>query len=355
VIGEVFMRARAASFNAIFGFCLLVFGLPAAGADGGAASPVLALFAGSMSGEGSADGTRAAARFNRPSGVATDRAGNVYVADAGNHTIRKITAAGVVSTLAGTADGEGFDVPEGVATDSAGNVYVADTYSHTIRKITPARVVSIVAGYEDEWGSTDETGGAARFNFPRGVATDSAGNVYVADSDNHTIRKITADEVVSTLAGMAGEKESIDGAGETARFNSPFGVATDSAGDVYVTDAHNHTVRKITPAGVVSTLAGSAGVRGSVDGTGEAARFYDPSGVATDSAGNVYVADTGNCTIRKITAAGVVSTVVGAAGQPGFVPGALPGRIGCPKGVAVSGTSLYLTFSNVVAVVRNRP
>ena len=131
------------------------------------------------------------------------------------------------------------------------------------------------------------------------MAVDSAGNVYVADSNNVTIRKITPGGVVSTLAGLAGQYGSADGTGSAARFNNPNGVAVDSAGNVYVADTCNYTIRKITPGGVVSTLAGLAGNRGSADGTGSAARFFSPQGVAVDSAGNVYVADTGNHTIRK--------------------------------------------------------
>jgi hypothetical protein len=216
-------------------------------------------------------------------------------------------------------------------------------------------VVTTLAGTAGVEGSTDGTGAAARFNYPARVATDSAGNAYVADGMNSTIRKITPAGVVTTLAGTAGVKGSTDGTGAAARFNDPVSLATDSAGNVYVAEVSNYTIRRITPAGVVTTLAGTAGVRGSTDGTGAGARFGEPAGVATDSAGNVYVADRFNHTIRKITPAGVVSTVVGVAGQPGFVEGALPGRIGHPVGVAVSGTSLYITLHNGVAVVQKRP
>src|SRR5205814_1888170 len=152
-----------------------------------------------------------------------------------------------------------------------------------------------------------------------------AGNVYVADTFNHTIRKGTPAGVVITLAGTAGLTGSADGTGTAARFNLPDGIATDSAGNVYVGDSFNNAIRKITPAGVVSTLAGTAGMPGSTDGTGPAASFNLPDGVAADGAGNVYVADSGNHTIRKITAAGAVTTVVGVAGQVGFVMGTLPG------------------------------
>src|SRR5713226_2278474 len=204
--------------------------------------------------------------------------------------------------------------------------------------------------------SADATGTPVgrRFSVLSGVATDSAGNVYVADAGNHTIRKITPAGVVTTLAGTAGSGGSADGAGAAARFNQPFGIATDSAGNVYVADTFNHTIRKITPAGVVTTLAGTAGIHGSADGTGAAGCFNSPEGVATDSAGNVYVADEGY-TIRKITPAGEVSTIVGVAGQMSFAPGALPGLQAFPQGVTVSGTSLYIILYNDAAVVQNRP
>ena len=153
--------------------------------------------------------------------------------------------------------------------------------------------MSTLAGLAGSSGSADGTGSAARFYYPSGVAVDSAGNVYVADSSNYTIRKITPSGVVSTLAGLAGSYSSADGTGSAARFRHPQSVAVDGAGNVYVADTDNNTIRKITPAGVVSTLAGLAGSFGSADGTGSGARFYDPSSVAVDSAGNVYVADSG--------------------------------------------------------------
>ena len=177
--------------------------------------------------------------------------------------------------------------------------------------MTPAGVVTTLAGLAGSQGSADGTGSAARFAWPIGVAVDSTGNVYVADNGNDTIRKVTPAGVVTTLAGLAGSSGSADGTGSAARFYGPSGVAVDSAGNVYVADTGNYTIRKVTPAGVVTTLAGLAGTEGSADGTGSAARFSYPSGVAVDSAGNVYVADTGNNTIRKVTPAGVVTTLAG--------------------------------------------
>src|SRR6202043_3983058 len=228
---------------------------------------------------------------------------------------------GVVSTLAGlagsagSADGSGsaarFRSPRGVTVDSAGTVYVADTDNHTIRKITPTGGVSTLAGLAGISGSVDGTGNTARFNFPNDIAVDSGGNLYVSDAFNNTIRKITPAGVASTLAGLAGNAGSADGTGGAARFNFPDGVAVDSTGNVYVADTNNSTIRKITPAGVVTTLAGSAGNAAYVDGAGSAARFNFPSGAAVDNTGNVYVADTGNNIIRKITPAGLVTLLAG--------------------------------------------
>jgi len=182
--------------------------------------------------------------------------------------------------------------------DSSGNVYVADSINHLIRKITPGGVVSTFAGTGTR-GHADGTGSTAQFSFPFGVAVDSSGSIYVADFSNHHIREITPEGVVSTFAGSTAG--SGNGIGNTAQFNHPFGVAVDSRGNVYVADQVNHRIRRITPAGVVSTLAGST--EGFADGTGTTAQFYYPTGVAVDSSGNVFVADNVNHRIRKITPA----------------------------------------------------
>ena len=292
-----------------------------------------------------------------------DSAGNVYVADSGNSTIRKVTPAGVVTTLAagsvgtsseGSADGRGsaarFSYPGGVAVDTNGNIYVADIVNSTIREVTPAGVVTTLAGLAGAYGTNDGTGSAARFNGPWGVAVNSAGNVYVADTDNCTIRKVTPAGVVTTLAGLAGAYGTNDGTGSAAYFFKPQGVAVDSAGNVYVADSGNNTIRKVTPAGVVTTLAGLAGAKGTNDGTGSAARFDFPGGVAMDSATNLYVADSYNNTIRKLTPVGtnwIVSTIAGLAGNEGSADGMnSTARFNDPWGVAVdSATNLYVADS----------
>ena len=317
----------------------------------------MSLYFGTLAGlagtSGSTDATGSAARFFSPSGVSVDTAGNVYVADSSNQTIRKVTSAGVVTTLAGTAGSVGsangtgsaarFRVPVAVSVDTAGNVFVADSSNHTIRKVTSAGVVTTLAGTAGSVGSTDGTGSAARFNAPYGVSVDTVGNVYVAEYSNHTIRKVTSAGVVTTLAGTANFAGSTDATGSAARFFRPIGVAVDTSGNVFVADSSNHTIRKVTSAGVVTTLAGTAGSDGTTDGTGSAARFSFPEGVSVDTAGNVYVADTGNRLIRKVTSVGLVTTEAGsgAAGSNNGLGSAA--RFTTVRGIAVD------TLGNVFA------
>lgn len=320
---------------------------------------------GMLPSKGSVDGTGSDARFNTPHDTAVDSSGNVYVADAFNHTIRKITSSGVVTTLAGSpgvrgsADGTGsaaqFNAPNGLTVDTSGNLYVADTTNCAIRKITPAGVVTTVAGSPGIVGSADGTGSAATFRTPGAVAVDSAGNLYVADSGNYTIRKITSAGVVTTLAGLAGTAGVTDGTGTAAAFSTPTGLAIDSSGNLYVPDPINHAIRKVTPAGVVTTPLGYPGIIGSADGTGNAARFNSPHDVAVDGAGNLFVADTGNDTIRMVTPAGVVTTLAGTVGTRGSVDGTgSAAQFNFPWGLSVdSAGNLYVadSGSNVIRKV----
>jgi sugar lactone lactonase YvrE len=298
-------------------------------------------------------GTRVAAQFHEPAGVAVDSSGNVYVADTVNNIVRKISASGVVSTLAGSAgvagsaNGSGslaqFNAPGALAVDAGGNVYVADTGNSTIRVISAAGVVSTLAGHAGAVGSANGNGGDARFNLPYGVAVDGSGNIYVADTGNDEIRKITAAGVVSTLAGTAGIAGSANTADGTPSFDYPIGIAASSSGVVYVADTGNHTIRKITAAGVVTTLAGTAGTNGSVDDTGAAASFESPYGVAVDAGGTVYVADTGNSNIRQITSGGVVTTLAGMGFDSAGDGTAASAGFSSPNGLAVGPSgSLYI-------------
>ena len=308
--------------------------------------------------QGSSDLDGAAASFLGPSGATTDLSGNVYVADKGNRTVRIVSVAGTVSTLSLT--GGGFDPqarPEGIAVDLAGNIYVSDV-GGAIFKIPPAlagastREVITLAGTLGVVGSVDGSGVSATFNAPAGIATDASGNIYVADSGNATIRKITPAGDVSTLAGTAGTIGSLDGAGAAVQFAQPTGVATDSAGNVYVVDRANNNVRKITQAGVVTTLAGHSLAPGSANGAGPGATFNQPRGIAVDGAGNVYIADTNNYTIRAVTPGGVVSTIAGTPGRRGFSAGAVPATLADPIAIAIGGRAIYIIVNNGVVVAQ---
>ncbi|MEO6246293.1 MAG: immunoglobulin domain-containing protein [Opitutaceae bacterium] len=320
-------------------------------------------FAGAANNVSGADGTPGS--FNNPYGVAIDAGKNIYVADSLNHTIRKITPGRVVSTLAGTAkspgtaDGTGaaarFNFPVGIAVDSAGNVFISEANNQTIRKITPGGVVTTFAGAALQVGATDGAGSAARFLLPFGVAVDSSDNLYVADSGNHTIRKITPAGVVSTLAGTAGQSGFTNGTGGAARFASPFGIAADASGNVYVADSGNHAIRKITAAGAVTTVSGT-GSPGATDGAVSVARFSQPRGVAVDASGNLFVADYGNSTLRNITAGGVVSTIAGAAGIVGEVNSVgAAARFYEPLGIVVDGTTVYVADTSNNLIRRGQP
>jgi sugar lactone lactonase YvrE len=323
------------------------------------AAAVVTTLAGSPS-AGAANGTTSSARFYSPQNMAVDSSSNIFVADTQNSVIRKITPSGTVSVFAGTPgvfgsmDGTGsgalFSGPQGVAVDSAGNVYVADTGNSTIRVITPGGTSSTLAGSAGNPGNADGSGTAAQFYAPQGVAVDNAGNVYVADTWNHTIREITPDGVSSTLAGLPGTFGSFDGTNSQARFNCPTGVAVDSSGNLYVTDYNNDTIREVTGNGVVTTLAGWAGMWGSADGTGTNALFFQPTGISVDSLGNLYVVDSGNSTLRKLTSSGTNWTASTVAGLPD-VSGSLDGTGSAaefyyPTGVAVStGGYVYVADS----------
>jgi sugar lactone lactonase YvrE len=307
-----------------------------------ASGGVVTTFAGRTGLQGYVDGPGNVAEFDQPWGVSVDSSGNLYVGDINNNEIRKITAGGVVSTLAGSpsyADGTGtaalFGQTPGVATDSSGNVYVADEYNDVIRKITPAGVTSTLAGSPGNGGYADGTGSSAQFYFPFGLCVDSGGNIYVCDGGN-TIRKVTQGGVVTTIAGTGGVTGNANGTGAAAQFSQPVAITVDSAGNLYVSEQANQTIRKIAPGGVVTTLAGTAGATGSLDGTGSAARFDLPAGIAIDSNGNLFLADATNAEIRKITPAGVVTTIAGSPQLTGDADGTgSAARFFFPVGLAI--------------------
>jgi streptogramin lyase len=302
------------------------------------------------------DGSGSAARFKNPAGIGYSAAdGNLYVSD--EHAIRRVTLAGVVTTIAGASGASGstdgacasarFAAPTGIAADSAGNLYVANTSGHTIRKIAmPACSVSTLAGLPGTSGSADGTATAARFSYPRGVAMDGDGSVLVADSSNAAIRRVTQGGEVTTVAGVLRSPGSSDGTGAAARFGSPYGIAATPDGFVIV-DAVGSTLRTMTTAAVVTTLAGTAAQAGGIDGSGRAARFDHPYGMAIDAADNVYVADWSGQVVRKVTSAGIVTTIAGAYGMAGTVDGpAADARFTSPNGVAVDASgNVYVSES----------
>jgi len=314
------------------------------------------------------DGPATSANLYYPEGIAVDLAGNVYIADTYDNRIRKIApGTGVISTVAGTGvagfSGEGgpanaarINFPVGLATDAAGNVYFADYYNQRVRKVTVATGIittvagSGVAGFLGDGGIAT----AAQLYYPTAVAVDGAGNVYIADSNNNRIRRVAAaTSVITTIAGTGTAGVGGDGGpASAAQLNSPIGVAVDAGGNIYIADTQNHRIRKITAAtGVISTFAGS-GVAG-YDGenrTATLARLYIPTSVAVDPAGNVFIADRYNHRIRKVSlATGLITTVVGDAhgdyGGDGGV--ATAGQLQYPWAVAVDAAgSIYVGDTN---------
>ena len=266
---------------------------------------------------GAVNGKAEEASFSNLMDVAADSAGNIYVADSRNNLIRKVSAGGLVTTLAGNGkqgseDGKGasasFFFPGALAADAKGTVYVADTHNSLIRKISPDGTVTTIAGrISPEVAKYRDT--VVKLDNPYGIAVDSEGDVFVADWERDMIKKISPDGNITAFAGN-GQKGAKDGKGQAAMFYLPEGLAIDHAGNLYVADCYNNMIRKITPDGVVSTLAGNT-VKGSKDGKGKSASFSHPDGLAVDRLGNVYVADVGNNRIRKITPDGVVTTIAG--------------------------------------------
>ena len=309
-------------------------------------------------------GAATAAVLNRPADVALDDFGNLYIADERNHRIRKVDAAGVITTVAGDGTsvygGDGgpaaaaqLSYPNGVASDGLGNLYIADSGNARIRKVDAAGVITTVAGDGTSvYGGDGGDGGAAtaaQLYFPNGVALDGAGNLYIADGGDR-IRKVDAAGVITTVAGDGTRGFSGDGGAAVAtQLNVPQGVAPDGAGNLYIADQHNHRIRKVDAAGVITTVAGNF-FRD--DGPAVAVHLYNPTGVALDGAGNLYIADTDGQRIRKVDAAGVITTVAGigptTAGftTPGFSGdggAAVAAQLNYPSGVAPDGAgNLYI-------------
>lgn len=301
---------------------------------------------------GFADGTGTAAQFGHAPDLVVDAAGNIYVADASNNfRVRKITPGGVVTTIAGNgvsgfADGTGtaasFSALLGITIDGTGNIYLADLGNARIRKITPASVVSTIGG-TGMFGYADGPAATSQFNLPMGVVADNAGNVYVADAGNNRIRKISGG-IVTTVAGdgVAGYS---DGPAATARFNNPMKIKIDASGNLIVLDQNNNRIRKISTTGSVSTIAGS-GIAGYADGPALSAQFNAPAGLAIDQAGNIYVGDQANQRIRKIALDGTVTTIAGNS-SAGFQDGNTSvAKFNWPNGLDITATGTIYVADN---------
>jgi sugar lactone lactonase YvrE len=280
-------------------------------------SLVVSTYAGNGS-IGAKDGAANEASFSNLMGLAIDSANNIYVADSRNNLIRKVSADGTVSTLAGSgkvgsADGKGnaasFFFPTAIAVGTNGMVYVADTHNSLIRKITPDGTVTTIAGriMPVPHGATQAS---VQFDNPAGIAVDKAGNVYVSDWAKDMIRKISPDGKIVTVAGT-GKSGSNDGVGSSASFFLPAGIAIDGKGDLFVADSYNNRVRKISPDGMVSTLITGKPVPHEGPAKRDTSMLSHPYGITLDNAGNLYVADVGNSKIRKITPAGKMVTFAG--------------------------------------------
>lgn len=329
--------------------------------------------AGSAARSGSDDGTNDLARFNLPTGIAIDESSNIFIADTANHTIRKASPVSniwVVTTIAGrpglsgSADGTNatarFNEPSSIALGQSGSLFIADSRNHTIRKITPDGanwVVTTIAGWPQTNGFRDGTNRVARFNQPLGIAADKAGTLYVADTSNETIRQVKplgTNWIVKTIAGSPLQWGRTDGILAGARFHQPAGIAIDSAGNVYVTDNFNSTIRQLRPFGsnwITTTIAGFAGYPGSADGPGISARFGNPYGISIDASNNLFVTDSIYNNVRKICPVGtnwIVKTWGGSAGTHGDNDAAgWNARFYSPRGIAVNatGTAYYVADS----------
>ena len=319
----------------------------------------------SHSGDG---GAPSAAQLNAPQGVAVDGAGNLYIADTSNNVVRRV-AGGVISNFAGTgtagssgdgsaASGAQLNGPQGLAVDSAGNLYIADTNNNRVRKVSGGAISTVAGGSTAGFGGDGGAATSAQLNAPMGVAVDAAGNLYIAEFSNNRVRKVSANGIISTLAGNGITGYSGDGGLATsAQLNGPRGVAVDSAGNVYIADTNNNCVRQVAPNGVIATVAGTglAGVSGD-GGLAVNAQVGNPIALAVDSVGNVYIAD-GSARVRKLFLSGLIATIAGAgtrgySGDGGSAPNAL---LNGPSALAVnSAGSIWVadTFNNAVRLLQ---
>jgi sugar lactone lactonase YvrE len=312
---------------------------------------------------GLTDGPALSARFRSVEDTAVDASGDVYVADETNNCVHKIDTSGNVTTIgsgiAGSVDGgpttAQFYFPTGVAVDLTGIVYVADRKNGLIRRIDLAGNVTTYAG--GGYGWIDANGLSAQFRNPAGVAVDASGNVYVADESNQDIRKIDTALNVTTIAGPTGggghATGSNNGSAAAATFNDPYHIALDTAGNLYIAEPSNCDIRRLTPAGLVSTVAGIAGNGGFQDGPGAIAQFSQPTGIACDGGGNLHVGDSGNSMLRKIDPLGYVVSLAGQSNNEGYANGIGLGAIfSHPEGLSVDASGVLYVADRDNHVVR---
>jgi sugar lactone lactonase YvrE len=335
--------------------------------NGFAQSGIIATVAGNGSIGYSGDGGPAtSAQFRFPGGLALDAAGNLFIADINNHCIRKVTPGGVISTVAGNGkagySGDGgpatsaqLSNPSGIVVDSTNNLFIADYNNHRVRKVTSGGLISTVAGNGIQGYSGD--GGpatSAQLSGPHKLALDAAGNLFIADLGNQCIRKVTSDGVISTVAGNKAQGQGYsgdDGPATSAQLNFPVGVALDATGNLFIADSGNNRIRKVTPGGIISTVAGNGNAGYSGDGGPPTSALLSGSkGVALDVTGNLFIADSGNNRIRKVTPGGIISTVAGNgnAGYSGDGGPANSAQLSGPTGIVVdsAGNLFIADFSN---------
>lgn len=320
---------------------------------------------GGYSGDG---GLAINAQLNSCTAVAVDGAGNVYIADRGNNVVRRVNAAGVISTFAGTGSagfsGNGgsataamLNMPSSVATDAAGNVYISDMGNNRVRKVNPLGIISSYAGNGTAAYSGDaDSAHLASINGPEGLAVDASGNLLIADAGNHVIRRVTASGIISTVAGSGLIGNSGDGGSAlAARLYSPSGVATDVSGNIYIADVVNNKVRKVSSTGIITTFAGTGAAGNTGNGSAaSSATLRFPSGVSVDGSGNVYIADQGNYNIRIVNSSGVINNFAGisTSGYDGDGGLASSAKLGAPKSVYVDGWGRVYIADNTNHVVR---
>ena len=315
-------------------------------------------------------GAATSAQLYYPVGVSVDNSGKVYITDTNNNKIRMVNSAGIITTFAGTGTfGSGGDggaatsaqlgYPQGVSVDVSGNVYIADRSIHKIRMVTSAGIITTIAGTGIQGSSVD--GGAAtsaKLNNPFAVAVDISGNVYIADYWNYKIRKVTSAGIITTFAGTYTPGSSGDGGAATsAQLNGPTWVSVDISGNVYIAESVNNKIRKVTSTGIITTIAGTGATGSGGDfGAATSAQLNNPWGVSVDISGNVYIADTDKNKIRMVTSTGFIITFAGTgtAGSAGDGGAATSAQLNGPNGISVDTSgNLYITdqVNNKIRVV----